>query len=122
MKSQHFCIPEHIEQLKDPNVRTIISYRTLWIPQFRVGEIVDLKIKDENGDNKFYCNGIVLECSVVKYRDIDEAGRKELERYKRKFSPYHRFFKEVFEKVDDLTQLKFTRIEKIQKIFQGGFQ
>ncbi len=99
VQSQHFCTERNVKELKDPDIKNITTYRTGWIPQYQIGQIINLKIRNGDRNDKVWCQGIVREISLILYRDIPTEFLDEIIIYKRGFNHKHRFFKEVFEKL-----------------------
>jgi tRNA-guanine family transglycosylase len=99
MKSQHFCTKDTLERLKDPNVRTITTYRTGWIPSYKKGEIIRLNERDDQGNDTLICHGKVIDIKPLQLDQLPEKGKIEIERYNRNFHEETWFFKEIFKKI-----------------------
>ena len=103
MKSQHFCTEINVKNLKDPSVMVMKTYRTGWIPQYKIKEIINLKIRPNSAKNsnrdRVWCQAIVTEINLIEYKDIPAEGLEEVERYNRTFDSKHRFFEEIFMKL-----------------------
>lgn len=102
MKSQHFCTPELVSDLKDPDIRFITSYRTGWIRQFKKGEVVKLNERNPQGTDTLQCYGEVMENAPIQFSQIPPKGLEELERYNKNFKDHYWFFKEIFRKIKNV--------------------
>ena len=96
MRSQHFCTEEMIKQIQDPKTRIIITFRTGFIPQYKIREVINIKIRDKDKQDEIYCTATVLKIALFSFKNIPKRYLREVERYERKFGPEYRFFKEVF--------------------------
>ena len=81
---------------------TIFTYRTGYIPQIKVDEIVNLNVRIPtiSKSDIWVCYGRCLENLPIKYKDISEAGKEEVKKYNKKFHPEDWFFYLSFWKMD----------------------
>jgi len=85
-----------IEKIKDPKINLITTFRTGFIPQYEIGEIINIKLRDANKIDSIYCTAEVLKIKLCYFQDIPEEFLIEIKRYNRNFKPNYRFFVEVF--------------------------
>ena len=80
MKSQHFCTEEMIQLIKNPIVTLITTFRTGFIPQYEIGEIINIKIRDKEKKDNVYCMAEVLKIELCFFKDIPEYFLVEIKR------------------------------------------
>ena len=102
MKSIHFCTTGLIELLNKKTENSevfVVSYRTGWIRNYKVAEIIIVKIRNKEGIDKPFCRAIIREYKPIQYKNIPKTKIviEEILRYNRKFHPDDWFFKIVLE-------------------------
>jgi len=91
----HFCTPKKLIQVEKEIY--FDSIRTGWIPQYipkEIIKIINFKTKE------IICFAKIIDNFPVHFHQIDkERHKEEIDRYNRKFKPFHYFFIIELEKV-----------------------
>ena len=106
MKNIHFCTEKLLNQIYSEEQKSIITYRTGWIPQIFTGDIINLNKNNPRGKDFFIRKGEIISIIPLKFRQIpDNTCNEEILRYRRKFHTEQFFFK---------ITIKLLKIEKKQ--------
>lgn len=94
MKNLHFCTPELLSQINDPEYDLITTYRTGWVPMLYPGDVINLNQRDNTGKDTYLKMGKIAGVKPVKRKSIPDVltFREELQRYNKKFHSDHYFF------------------------------
>lgn len=109
VKNLHFCTPELLKVIKEPEKSVFYTFRTGWTPSCYAGDIVNLTEFVKDGKDKFLCKGLIKSVEAIRLMQVKEMWKserlkicieEELKRYNRKFHEDHWFFQITIKKVE----------------------